>query len=211
VAPQGVSRITVYRAVRPSCERSQAPVCQLSDLALPAQPSRRAEAGRDHAARRQARAHAVHHTLLGWFQIPPAINQPLELALNPAGDAWRSQRRVWNAGDGRTKLVCLAAPSDAGGPPCAPGHSGQRARPAWPPSMCLHAERGLEAQSSPARRGDARTSSERPCLWCILGTILVDMSAWLHCACCVSDQDAHVAILVFGKKLYIVADHVCAA
>lgn len=46
----------------------------------------------------------------GWFQIPAAIDQPLELALNPAGDDWRSARRVWNAGDGRTKLVCLAAP-----------------------------------------------------------------------------------------------------
>ena len=51
-----------------------------------------------------------HATRAGWFQIPAAIDQPLELALNPAGDEWRSERRVWNAGDGRTKLVCLAAP-----------------------------------------------------------------------------------------------------
>ena len=62
---------------------------------------------------------AAHHTMAmqchvswgaGWFQIPAAIDQPLELALNPSGDAWRSERRVWDAGDGRTKLVCLAAP-----------------------------------------------------------------------------------------------------
>jgi hypothetical protein len=170
---------------------------------MPDQPSRRTEAGGDRAAGRQARAHAVHHTLLGWFQIPPAIDQPLELALNPAGDVWRSQRRVWNAGDGRTKLVCLAAPRDAGRPPCPRDHAGPEHALL---GLLACAARRLLASEGLRLRHRARLPAARdtcvrpaPVLWCMLNNAARGhVCTAALCVLCVSPdcQVAHVAVVL---------------
>ncbi len=33
--------------------------------------------------------------LLGWYNLPENMMQPLELVINPQGEALRSKRRVW--------------------------------------------------------------------------------------------------------------------
>ncbi len=33
--------------------------------------------------------------LVGWYHLPEDIMQPMELVINPQGEALRSKRRVW--------------------------------------------------------------------------------------------------------------------
>eukprot|EP00891_Asterochloris_glomerata_P004631 jgi/Astpho2/4631/Aster-x0209 len=55
-----------------------------------------------------ARAETVGQILFAYFQIPSTMDSPLDLVVNPEGNEARSQRRVWNSGDSRCKLICLA-------------------------------------------------------------------------------------------------------
>ena len=42
--------------------------------------------------------------LLGYLEVPAALDQQLSFVVNPPSQA-RHEERVWNAGDQRTKLV----------------------------------------------------------------------------------------------------------
>jgi hypothetical protein len=46
----------------------------------------------------------VRQLLLGWYAIPESA-RGLDVCINPAGRAERSTPRIWNAGDGRRKLI----------------------------------------------------------------------------------------------------------
>ena len=54
----------------------------------------------------QARVQSVNQVLFGWFTIPDAIEVPLDFNINPLGNRMRSEKRVWNDGKQRLKLVC---------------------------------------------------------------------------------------------------------
>ena len=43
--------------------------------------------------------------LLGYLRVPESPDAPLDVVLNPGGVARRAERRVWNNGDQRIKLV----------------------------------------------------------------------------------------------------------
>lgn len=53
----------------------------------------------------QARVQSVEEVLCGWFVIPGSMEQPLEVVINPLGTRLRSERRLWNDGQQRLKLV----------------------------------------------------------------------------------------------------------
>lgn len=53
------------------------------------------------------RATRLKQVLLGFFQLPRSADMAVELEINPSSAATRSQLRVWNKGDGRTKLIVL--------------------------------------------------------------------------------------------------------
>ena len=53
----------------------------------------------------QVRAQAVKQVLLGYLRVPESPDAPLDVVLNPSGAERRAERRVWNNGDGRIKLV----------------------------------------------------------------------------------------------------------
>ena len=44
---------------------------------------------------------AVGQTLMGHYGIPARVDSPLNLVVNPVGDAARSAPEVWNTGDFR--------------------------------------------------------------------------------------------------------------
>ena len=48
---------------------------------------------------------AVRQVLMGYYRVPDSVDLPLEFVMNPCGAARRAERRVWNAGDRRIKLV----------------------------------------------------------------------------------------------------------
>ncbi len=50
----------------------------------------------------------VNQVLLGIYEIPTTIDEPLGVTINMQGMALRSQARVWNKGDMRVKLLILA-------------------------------------------------------------------------------------------------------
>jgi hypothetical protein len=52
----------------------------------------------------QRRAQCVGQVLLGYLEVPAALDQQLSFVVNPPSQA-RHEERVWNAGDQRTKLV----------------------------------------------------------------------------------------------------------
>lgn len=52
----------------------------------------------------QRRAQCVGQVLLGYLEVPAALDQQLSFVVNPPSQA-RHDERVWNAGDQRTKLV----------------------------------------------------------------------------------------------------------
>jgi hypothetical protein len=52
----------------------------------------------------QRRAQCVGQVLLGYLEVPAAMDQQLSFVVNPASAA-RHEERIWNAGDQRTKLV----------------------------------------------------------------------------------------------------------
>ena len=54
------------------------------------------------------RAQAVKQVLLGYLRVPESPDAPLDVVLNPGGAERRAERRVWNNGDGRIKLVWSA-------------------------------------------------------------------------------------------------------
>ena len=43
--------------------------------------------------------------LLGYLRVPESPDAPLDVVLNPGGAERRAERRVWNNGDQRIKLV----------------------------------------------------------------------------------------------------------
>ena len=53
----------------------------------------------------QARVQSVNQVLFGWFTIPDALEVPLDFNVNPLGNRMRSEKRVWNDGKQRLKLV----------------------------------------------------------------------------------------------------------
>jgi len=53
----------------------------------------------------QARVQSVNQVLFGWFTIPDALEVPLDFHVNPLGNRMRSEKRVWNDGKQRLKLV----------------------------------------------------------------------------------------------------------
>lgn len=56
----------------------------------------------------QARAASVHQVLMGYYRVPTAASEPLEMVVNPTGLAERTKLRVWNTGNFRCKLVTMA-------------------------------------------------------------------------------------------------------
>ncbi len=71
--------------------------------------------------RAQVRAQAVKQVLLGYLRVPESPDAPLDVVLNPGGEERRAERRVWNNGDGRIKLV-RASQSLWTSVVCHPGH-----------------------------------------------------------------------------------------
>ena len=53
----------------------------------------------------QARVQSVNQVLFGWFTIPDALEVPLDFNVNPLGNRMRSEKRIWNDGKQRLKLV----------------------------------------------------------------------------------------------------------
>jgi hypothetical protein len=53
----------------------------------------------------QARVQTASQVLCGYFVIPDTMDRALEVTINPIGNRTRSERRVWNAGHQRLKLV----------------------------------------------------------------------------------------------------------
>lgn len=49
--------------------------------------------------------------LIGWFEVPFKIVQetPIEVVINPCGSAVRSEKRIWNNGDGRMRLYTVGS------------------------------------------------------------------------------------------------------
>ncbi|EIE20310.1 hypothetical protein COCSUDRAFT_67575 [Coccomyxa subellipsoidea C-169] len=60
----------------------------------------------------QARAMEVGQVLVGFYDIPKSVEQPLQLVINPEGVDARSRKVVWNRNDNRVKLICLCKKSD---------------------------------------------------------------------------------------------------
>ncbi|KAK9903985.1 hypothetical protein WJX75_001909 [Coccomyxa subellipsoidea] len=60
----------------------------------------------------QARAMEVSQVLVGFYDIPKSIEQPLQLVINPEGVVARTRKVVWNRNDNRVKLICLCKKSD---------------------------------------------------------------------------------------------------
>eukprot|EP00887_Chlorella_sp_A99_P007503 scaffold2.g7503.t1 len=56
----------------------------------------------------QARVASVRQMLMGYYRLPATAEQPLEVVVNPQGEELRTRRQVFNAGDGRCKLLTLA-------------------------------------------------------------------------------------------------------
>ncbi|GBF91919.1 hypothetical protein Rsub_04643 [Raphidocelis subcapitata] len=54
-----------------------------------------------------ARCSARRDVLLGFYEIPGTIEQPLRTVVNPVGMAERCAPRVWNNGQGRLKFIVL--------------------------------------------------------------------------------------------------------
>ena len=50
----------------------------------------------------------MNQVLFGWFTIPDTTDRPLEFFINPLGNRARSEKRVWNDGQQRLKLVSSA-------------------------------------------------------------------------------------------------------
>ncbi|CAK0782676.1 hypothetical protein CVIRNUC_005871 [Coccomyxa viridis] len=57
----------------------------------------------------QARAMAVQQVLVGFYDIPKSVEQPLQLVINPEGAEARGRKVVWNRNDNRVKLICLSS------------------------------------------------------------------------------------------------------
>ncbi|CAL8470852.1 g10394 [Coccomyxa elongata] len=55
----------------------------------------------------QARAMEVSQVLVGFYDIPKSVEQPLQLVINPEGVEARTRKVVWNRNDNRVKLICL--------------------------------------------------------------------------------------------------------
>lgn len=53
----------------------------------------------------QARVQSVNQILCGFFIIPDTMDRALEVTINPIGNRTRSEKRVWNNGQKRLKLV----------------------------------------------------------------------------------------------------------
>ncbi len=53
----------------------------------------------------QARVQSVGQVLCGWLGIPETMGEQLEVNINPIGSRLRSEKRVWNNGQQRLKLV----------------------------------------------------------------------------------------------------------
>jgi len=99
--------------------------------------------------------------LLGYYTIPEATSG-IQLALNPAGKAARVEPRVWNAGDGRCKLLLLVplptaqqALGQQAQQADAPEQAHKRALPAAGPVPAQHAVQ--PAAVLPATAANARS------------------------------------------------------
>ncbi|KAK9818136.1 hypothetical protein WJX72_007697 [[Myrmecia] bisecta] len=55
----------------------------------------------------QARALQVGQILYGFYNLPSSADQPIDMLINPEGDALRSTTRVWNKGDGSRKVITM--------------------------------------------------------------------------------------------------------
>ncbi len=53
----------------------------------------------------QARVQSVNQVLCGYIIIPETMDRPLDVTINPIGNRVRSEKRVWNNGQQRLKLV----------------------------------------------------------------------------------------------------------
>eukprot|EP01024_Parvocaulis_polyphysoides_P074321 TRINITY_DN9592_c0_g1_i2.p1 TRINITY_DN9592_c0_g1~~TRINITY_DN9592_c0_g1_i2.p1 ORF type:complete len:471 (-),score=55.96 TRINITY_DN9592_c0_g1_i2:120-1532(-) len=53
------------------------------------------------------RASTMGMVLMGYYEIPPKIEEPLRISLNPLGNEIRSYRKVWNQSNGRIKLLTM--------------------------------------------------------------------------------------------------------
>eukprot|EP01023_Acetabularia_acetabulum_P028113 TRINITY_DN26570_c0_g2_i1.p1 TRINITY_DN26570_c0_g2~~TRINITY_DN26570_c0_g2_i1.p1 ORF type:complete len:583 (+),score=65.43 TRINITY_DN26570_c0_g2_i1:68-1816(+) len=53
------------------------------------------------------RASRMSLVLIGYYEIPAKIEDPLKIQLNPMGQEIRSQRKVWNQSNGRVKLLTI--------------------------------------------------------------------------------------------------------
>eukprot|EP00892_Ulva_mutabilis_P004077 jgi/Ulvmu1/2040/UM120_0036.1 len=58
-------------------------------------------------AQLQARCFRLHHVLVGFYELPSSTDQPLKLVVNPLGIATRTEKRIWNVGNGHVKFLAL--------------------------------------------------------------------------------------------------------
>ncbi|KAK9803748.1 hypothetical protein WJX73_000566 [Symbiochloris irregularis] len=56
----------------------------------------------------QKRVGSVGQVLYGFFRIPQTVAEPIDIVINPCGDAVRSLKRIWNCGDHRRKIITMA-------------------------------------------------------------------------------------------------------
>ncbi|KAK9801967.1 hypothetical protein WJX73_003033 [Symbiochloris irregularis] len=60
----------------------------------------------------QKRVGSVGQVLYGFFRVPRTAAEPIDIVINPCGDAVRSLKRVWNTGDHRRKIITMAPRAD---------------------------------------------------------------------------------------------------
>lgn len=68
-------------------------------------------------AQLQRRCFQLRHVLVGFYELPSSPNKPLKLVVNPQGIAARTEKRIWNIGNGRVKLLALTRVPEKPGRP----------------------------------------------------------------------------------------------
>lgn len=68
-------------------------------------------------AQLQRRCFQLRHVLVGFYELPSSTDKPLKLVVNPQGVAARTEKRIWNIGNGRVKLLALTQVPEKPGRP----------------------------------------------------------------------------------------------
>lgn len=60
----------------------------------------------------QSRCFRLQQMLVGFYELPSASDEPLQLVVNPQGFSARTEKRIWNVGNGHVKLLALTRVPD---------------------------------------------------------------------------------------------------